>query len=122
MTAVTTGSLIGIENLGKITTIPNGYNDFRGCFRSQKSLTYAKLPNTLTSIGNYAFNDCSALVTFICNATTPPTLASNVFNNTPIASKTGTIYVPDASVDAYKAATNWSQYADIIKPLSEYTE
>ena len=34
----------------------------------------------------------------------------------------GKIYVPDNSVDAYKAATNWSQYADRIKPLSEYVE
>ena len=117
-----TGSLIGIENLGKITTIGDAANSSKGCFGNQKSLTYVKLPNTLTNIGNYAFKDCSSLVTFICNATTPPTLASEVFTNTPIASKTGTIYVPDDSVDAYKGATNWSTYADIIKPLSEYVE
>ena len=117
-----TGSLIGIENLGKITTIGDAANSSKGCFGNQKSLTYVKLPNTLTSIGSYAFKDCSSLVTFICNATTPPTLASEVFTNTPIASKTGTIYVPDDSVDAYKGATNWSTYADIIKPLSEYVE
>lgn len=114
--------LIGIENLGKITTIGDAANSSRGCFRNQKSLTYVKLPNTLTNIGNYAFKDCSSLVTFICNATTPPTLASEVFTNTPIASKTGTIYAPDDSVNAYKEATNWSTYADIIKPLSKYVE
>ena len=32
------------------------------------------------------------------------------------------IYVPNESVDTYKTATNWSTYADIIKPLSEYVE
>ena len=135
----TKGSLVGIENLGKITTL------LPYCFRSQKSLTYAKLPNTLTTIklsafyncsalanvtlptslttiGDSAFEGCSSLVTFICNATTPPTLASVAFNRTPISSKKGTIYVPDASVDAYKAATNWVNYASIIKPLSEYVE
>jgi hypothetical protein len=28
------------------------------------------------------------------------------------------IYVPDASVAAYKAATNWVSYANYIYPLS----
>ena len=55
------GSLIGIENLGKITTIPNAGSGNLGCFRNHKSLTYAKLPNTLTTIGSYAFYGCSAL-------------------------------------------------------------
>ena len=31
------------------------------------------------------------------------------------------IYVPDDSVDAYKAAENWSEFADLIKPMSELT-
>ena len=55
------GSLKGIENLGKITTIKSSNDDKSGCFRNQKSLIYAKLPNTLISIGNYAFDGCSAL-------------------------------------------------------------
>ena len=32
------------------------------------------------------------------------------------------IYVADSLVDAYKSATNWSDIADQIKPLSTYTE
>lgn len=36
--------------------------------------------------------------------------------------KDGYIYVPDALVDSYKAATNWSTYASQIRPLSEYVE
>ena len=55
------GSLLGIENLGKITAIQNATNSNTGCFRNHKSLTYAKLPNTLTTIGSYAFYGCSAL-------------------------------------------------------------
>lgn len=48
----------------------------------------------------------------------PPTLGTT--NN----SGTATIYVPDESVDAYKAATNWSttQIANRIRPLSTYSE
>lgn len=36
--------------------------------------------------------------------------------------KDGYIYVPDALIEDYKAATNWSTYASQIKPLSEYVE
>ena len=32
------------------------------------------------------------------------------------------IYVPDNLVEEYKVATNWTQYADRIKPLSELPE
>ena len=32
-----------------------------------------------------------------------------------------TIYVPNESVEAYKAATTWSGYASRIKGISEYT-
>ena len=32
------------------------------------------------------------------------------------------IYVPDALVNDYKAATNWSTYADRIKGISELPE
>ena len=31
-------------------------------------------------------------------------------------------YVPDESVEAYKTATNWSNWAGYIYPISEYTE
>ena len=59
------GSLKGIENLGKITTIKDSDNERAGCFRNQKSLIYAKLPNTLISIGNNAFCGCTALTSVV---------------------------------------------------------
>jgi hypothetical protein len=53
----------------------------------------------------------------VFNRTTPPTLANkNAFNNINSICK---IYVPDASVTAYKTATNWVTYADYIYPMSE---
>lgn len=75
------------------------------------------LPATVTSIGSMGFaNNYDYLKVVIIRAINPPTLATNAFNNT-----TGhTIYVPDESVDAYKAATGWNIHADRIKPLSEY--
>lgn len=44
-----------------------------------------------------------------------PTYANTVFSNTLLS----VIYVPDTAVDAYKSADGWSDYADLIKPLSE---
>ena len=85
-------------------------------------MTLAILPETITSIGISTFYHCTSLNCLVVKATTPPTLYYTVFVDTPIASGTGYIYVPDESVDAYKQATNWSQYASQIKPLSEYVE
>lgn len=76
------------------------------------------------SIQSYAFNNCIALTALVLRGTSKVcSLANtNALTSTPIASGTGYIYVPDALVDSYKAATNWSTYAAQIKPLSEYTE
>jgi hypothetical protein len=90
------------------------------------ALTLVDFPSTTTSIGDSSFVYCSALATVICRATTPPSLVNNAFGagvstaaQTPIALGTGVIYVPDASLEAYKGATNWVNYADRIHPLSE---
>lgn len=48
--------------------------------------------------------------------------SSDAFNGTPITgiyATKGYVYVPDNLVDEYKSATNWTTYADQIKPLSE---
>ena len=71
------------------------------------------------TIGNAAFAGCTGLTAVIIRSTTVPTLSdSNAFYNT----NNCPIYVPDASVEAYKAASNWSALASRIKPLSEYVE
>ena len=75
-----------------------------------------------TSIGNFAFGNSTSLETLIVRATTPPSAGRLILENTAIDSANGFIYVPDASVDAYKAASGWSTYASRIKPLSEYVE
>lgn len=54
----------------------------------------------------------------ICRAIVPPTLNTSLgYNGIPKA-----IYVPDISVNAYKAADVWKNYSQYIKPLSEYVE
>ena len=86
----------------------------RGVFSNCSSLISIDIPSGVTSIGYGAFQYCSGLTSITVNATTPPTLSnSNAFtdtNNCPI-------YVPSASVDTYKVAEGWSNYADRIQAI-----
>ena len=100
-----------VEDLGSLSIVD------QYAFYKALSLEKVKLPSTLTAINMQAFAYCEALKVVVCKAVTPPTLNSQGFM---LARAIEAIYVPDASVDAYKAATNWAAYADKIKPLSEY--
>lgn len=77
------------------------------------NLRRVEIPASVTSIGSLAFQT-SALMDVIVRATIPPTLGTNVFLTTLTEQK---IYVPAEAVDTYKAATNWSAYADRIFPI-----
>lgn len=86
-------------------------------FQNCASLEKVELGSGVQSIGNAVFSGCTSLNCVVCRSVTPPTLTnSNAFYNT----NNCPIYVPDESVDAYKAASNWSNWAGRIKPLSEY--
>lgn len=71
------------------------------------------IPNSMVSIGNMAFYNCSSLTSVTINAVTPPTLGMSAFDGTNNCS----IYVPAGSVDAYKSASNWSTYAGRIQAI-----
>jgi hypothetical protein len=88
-----------------ITTI--GVQSFFNC----TNLALTSLPAGLTSIGGQAFRGCTSLTQVTILATTPPTLGTYVFFNTHADL---VIRVPTGSVGAYKAAENWSEYANKI--------
>ena len=81
-------------------------NPYITSFDEFRNFTY------VTSIDDYAFQDCSRLTSFTCLATNPPSLGSNVFNG-----MNGTIFVPAASVEAYKAADGWKDHASQIQAI-----
>ena len=78
------------------------------------SLASATLPEGLTFIGDGAFSGCSALMTMDVLSETPPKLTSSSLTNVPA---TCSIRVPADSVNAYKAAANWSARAAYITAL-----
>lgn len=118
-------------------TIPGSVTSIRGnAFFECSILTSITIPGSVTSIGGNAFSYCSALTSITIPAsvtsiggsalqigsttnkatitmlpTTPPTISSNTFRST----KLNKIIVPVGTGAAYKAATNWSAFADYIE-------
>jgi hypothetical protein len=63
----------------------------------------------VTKIGDDAFTD-SGLASITCFAATPPTIANRTFYR---VSKSIPVYVPCASVEAYRAANYWKAFSNI---------
>lgn len=110
-------SLIGIQtkvvaDLGKITSFPSQW--YRRIFCD--NVECVVLPDTLTSMDTHSMYMDSGFKVLVMKATTPPTIKNNTFMQLPSSAK---FYVPDESVEAYKTATNWSDYASRITPISQ---
>ena len=103
-------SLASITLPTNITSI--GEMLFQGC-----PLTAITIPSGVTSVKTFAFDSCSRLTEMIFLGTTPPTLSGT--RPLGVTTLTFPFYVPDASVDAYKAASGWSNYASRVKGISE---
>lgn len=137
-------SFRGCTSLSTISlpnVVESGGMDFYGCsslttvdcpaleyLRSQTfykctALTKVVLPSA-TIIEGATFSGCTELNTLVITQlnTVCSLTHTNALASTKIADGTGFIFVPDSLVEQYKIATNWSTYADQIKPLSEYIE
>lgn len=118
--------------------------DFRGCFQYSKikvlpaglldncpvtkmehfcytcdELKHVILPTTVPNLGNYSFAYCRQMKYFISTVETPPIIGARTFASSYISVRFQ-IYVPNDSVEAYKTATNWTELADSIKPMSQF--
>lgn len=128
----------GQSLLTSVECPPVTWTHSNGCyqwFRSCGALEHLILPK-VANYTNYCFSGCGAeeldfsentqkitnfprdnnnLKVIICRATTPPELSGAYAGNFP--SGLEGIYVPADSVDLYKAASYWSNKADLITSI-----
>lgn len=98
--ALTSVTLSNTESIGK------------QAFYCCRSLPQIELPATLTSVGEKAFYYCDKLTKVISLAEDVPAMDAQSSSLS-----TRKIYVPDASVDAYAAASGWTDFGTVT-PLS----
>ena len=87
---------------------------YDNAFNDCNSLTSITIPDNVVEINQNVFYNCTNLKTVTVNAETPPR-AFSLFNN---SSTLTAIYVPAGSVEAYKAAAGWSEFADKIQAMA----
>ncbi|MBO4340872.1 MAG: leucine-rich repeat protein [Bacteroidales bacterium] len=109
------GAFSGCTSLTSIT-IPESvtsisYGAFSGC----TSLTSITIPECITSISDRSFKGCRHLKNIIVKALSVPTGGYQMFDDT----NNCPIYVPAVSVNAYKTAGYWSNYASRIQAIPE---
>lgn len=99
----------------KVINIPDSVTTIgQWAFANYSNCNTLNIGSGITSIGKDAFNYIGLNVdkfTMTIKAATPPTWDSD------LDAENVEIFVPSESVDAYKAASGWSNYADHIKPI-----
>lgn len=111
VTSIGTGAFMNCTGLTSVS-IPNsvktlGQNAFYGC----SNITTLTIGSGVSSIGMAALGGNSNLAEVYCYAKVLPTMGSLVFYNTNIAN--ARLYVPSASLNAYKNADPWKGFATI---------
>lgn len=83
---------------------------FSGCTGLKK----IELPESLTQAHGGIFSGCTNLYSAVCHAAVPPTLSTQGYFVKPVVP----LYVPAASVDAYKA-TKWGEVFSDIRSIDD---
>ena len=80
------------------------------------------IPSSVSAIGDNAFEGCKMLGSMQVEAATPPQVSGNTFNG---VSKSITVKVPKGSIDQYRTAFGWKDFAyltetgmDVQQPVS----
>ena len=80
-------------------------------FAEIENLTTVTLPAKLKSLEDYVFDYVPGLEKVYNHSENPLKISKNVFSGASF--KDVTLYVPEASIDAYKVATGWKEFGTI---------
>lgn len=119
---VTGGTFAGCDRLESVY-FPLATWVYPSAFANCTALTRVDLP-AATYFNYDTFLNCSALTTLILRNTSQVADLSTIdaFNGSGIMAGTGYVYVPQALLDSYKAATNWSTIAAQFRAIEDYPE
>jgi hypothetical protein len=144
LTELKSGIFQGGYNITKIEGLDGITHVYQNAFAECNELSSIHLPNLVkTYSGNYdgaftSISDSDIIVsigpnfqeeggcmfsycsrsnpTIICLAETPPTLGFNILHASG-STTFNAIYVPSSSVEEYKTATGWVNFASVIQPI-----
>ena len=80
-------------------------------FQRCSDITTIVLNDSIRYIGDKAFAGANLLTSVTCKALTPPVMGENVFHADALAN--ATLYVPLRTIDEYRAADVWKDFANI---------
>ena len=91
-------------------TVPSSVTEIGGqAFNLANQLTEIWLPTNLSTIGRFAFYQCTGLTKIVDLRGEPQALTQNDFSNVPESVE---IFVPKGSSELYKQAPVWSQFSN----------
>ena len=105
----TNNLIVGCKN----TSIPNSVTSIDNyAFADCSGLTTVTIPNSVTFIGGYAFALCSGLTKLVSLAVEPPTCDEGVFEE--VDKTTCQLLVPEESINKYKTTDQWKDFLNIL--------
>lgn len=115
ITRIVDSAFYSCQSIASIT-IPDGITSIgSSAFYNCYSIASVTIPNSVNKLWGSAFSYCYGMSAYYFQSIEPPALSDgNVFRGIP---DDCVIYVPSASVDTYKTATNWSAHASKIQAM-----